>query len=106
MQTTELVKAALKDKNPALHKQLTAKGELNKFATDLAEQINSQAVTLTQADRVREGWDKLGPVESAARMRTANSLNREAVMAEMLEFPQDETSLQKPDETTPSDPTT
>jgi len=106
MQTVELVKAALRDKNPALHKELSAKGELNRFAADLAEQISEQVTTLTQADRIRGGWDKLGPMECAAKMKMASSLNREAVLAQMLEFPQDETSRPRADATTPSGPTT
>ena len=106
MQTIALVKDAIKEKAPALHKALVASGALNAYAQDLAEQISSQVVTLTQAQRIKEGWDKLGPMECAARMRTASSLNREIVLAEMLEFPQDGTSPQSPDETTPSDPQT
>ena len=94
MQTANLVKAALKNKNPDLHRSLQQKGELNAFAVDLADQISEQVVTLTQAQRIKEGWDKLGPMECAARMRTASSLNRELVLAEMLEFPQDQTSPQ------------
>ena len=47
MQTYDLVKAALKDKNPALHKSLTASGELHPFVMERADEIRSAAVTLT-----------------------------------------------------------
>jgi hypothetical protein len=106
MQTHNLVKAAIKDKAPALYRQLSARGELNQYAVDLADEINAQVVTLTQEQRTREGWDKLGPMACAARMKTAMSLNSERVLAQMLEFPQDETSPSSPDATTDSAPMT
>lgn len=97
MQTYNLVKEAIKHKAPALHKQLEAKGELNKYARDLAEQIQQEIVDLTMADHKRNRWDKLEPMERAAKMKTAMSLNQEKVLADMLEFPQEETSLQSQD---------
>ena len=106
MQTHNLVKDALKAKAPSLHKSLVATGQLSQYAADLADQISDQVVTLTQAQRIKEGWDKLGPAECAAKMRTASSLNRELVLAQMLEFPQDETSPPSQDETTGSALTT
>lgn len=106
MQTILLIKEALKLKAPALFQSLTKAGKLNEFVQDLADQISSQVVTLTQTQRIKGGWDKLGPMECAARMRTASSLNREIVLAEMLEFPQDGTSPQSPDETTLFQPLT
>jgi hypothetical protein len=86
------IELALKDKAPALHASLQASGELRKYATNLAAEISSQSVDLTMEQRRREGWDKLGPLECAAKMRTADHLNREALLAEALEFPPDETS--------------
>jgi hypothetical protein len=106
MQTVNLVKQAIKDKAPALHRQLSARGELNQYATNLAEEISSQVVTLTQAQRVRQGWDKLGPMQCAANMRMASSLNRELVLAQMLEFPSDKTPPSSPDAATDSPTTT
>jgi hypothetical protein len=106
MQTHNLVKDALKAKAPSLHKSLAAQGQLSQYAADLADQISDQVVTLTQAQRVKEGWDKLGPAECAAKMRTASSLHRELVLAQMLEFPQDETSPQNQDAITDSGLTT
>ena len=106
MRTYNLVKEALKAKAPSLHKSLAAKGQLTQYVADLAEEINSQVVTLTQQDRARGKWDNLGPMECAARMRMADALNQETVLAEMLEFPQDETSPQNPAATTDSDQAT
>lgn len=106
MQLYNLVVEALKEKAPDLHKKLSAAGTLREFARDLAAEISSQVVTLTQEQRQRENWDKLGPMECAARMRAADLSNLEVVLADLLEFPQDETSPQSPDETTDSVPTT
>ena len=102
MLTFNLVQAALKDKAPALYQQLAAKGELDSYLNDLASQVSSETVDLTMQDRQRGQWDKLGPVECAARMKMASALNNERVMADLLEFPQDETSPPRPDETTSS----
>lgn len=96
MQTVNLVKSALKDKAPKLHASLQATGKLNEWAKDLADQISSEVVSLTQQQRMEQGWDKLGPMECAARMKTAASLNQESVLDELLEFPADETSQQSP----------
>lgn len=97
MQTINLVREALKHKAPALYKSLSDSGELIPYIKDLAEQINSEVVTLTQAQRRREKWDKLGPMECAAKMKMADALNMEIVQNDLLEFPQDETSLQNQD---------
>lgn len=92
MQAETLVKEAIKDKAPKLHAELLAGGKLDKYAQELASQISSEVVSLTQQQRMLERWDKLGPMECAARMKTAASLAQEAVLAELLEFPQDENS--------------
>jgi hypothetical protein len=97
MSMIQTVLLALKDKAPALHRQLAEKGELRAYAADLADQISSQAVDLTQQQRLREKWGKLGPMECAAKMKMAHELNLEVVMADLLEFPQDETSPSRPD---------
>lgn len=88
----ELVKEALKEKAPALHKSLQATGKLNEYATDLAQQIHSEINTMTAEDRRRGKWDKLPPMELVGKLNQARALNREKVLADMLEFPQDETS--------------
>jgi hypothetical protein len=106
MQTIALVKAALLDKAPALHKQLQESGKLTEYVQDLADQISSEIVSMTQAQRMQGKWDNLGPLECARRMKSAENLNQEKVLAEMLEFPQDETSQQNQDETTSLDLTT
>lgn len=100
LQTT--VELALKDKAPKLHAALKADGKLGQYVADLASQISSETVSLTQEQRARQKWDRLGPLECAAKMRTAQVLNREAAMAHLLEFPQDETSPPSPAETTGS----
>lgn len=106
MRMHNLVMTALKERAPALHKSLDQKGEAGKYVEDLASQISDETVRLTQEQRQREGWDKLGPMESAARMRAADAMNLEVALADLLEFPQDETSRPSQDETTNSAPTT
>ena len=93
----QTVQLAIKDKAPDLFKQLTDKGQLHQYAADLADQISTVTVDLTQAQRLKEKWDKLGPMECAAKMKMAAALNKEIAMADLLEFPQDETSPQKQD---------
>ena len=94
---TQTIELALKDKQPDLHASLKASGKLRQYAEDLAQEIGSQAVDLTMEQRLAEKWDDLGPMESAARMRTAQSINRETLLALALESPPDETSEPSPD---------
>jgi hypothetical protein len=105
MQTINVVKEAVKDKAPALFKELSAKGELNRFAADLAGQI-SEAVSIRSREIAqKQGYSKLmqsDPMKAVGVMNSAMALAREEVFANMLEFPQDETSRSRPDETTPS----
>jgi hypothetical protein len=88
----ETIELALKDRQPELHASLKAGGRLRQYAADLADQISSQAGSLTLEQRRKEKWDNLGAMECAKRMRTADHLNREALLAEALESPPDETS--------------
>ena len=88
----QTIEMALKERYPQLHASLAASGGLRRYAQEMADQISSQAGSLTLEQRTKEGWDKLGPMECAARMRTADHLNREALLAEALEFLPDETS--------------
>ena len=90
MSMQSLVKAALKDKSPTLYRRLAASGDLDEFVMTRAEEISDAVGTMTQEQRLKEKWDKLGPVECAARLQTAASMNREVVLAEMLEFPTDD----------------
>lgn len=71
-------------------------------AAMLAQEIGNDAAQAAQDQRLREKWDRLGPIECAARMRTAHSLNVEALLAQALESPPDETSPSSPAATTDS----
>lgn len=106
MSMHQTVELALKDKSPELYAGLKAKGELNAYVSDLKDQISSQVVSLTMAQRQRENWDRLGPMEVVRRMNMAQAAYREQVLNDMLEFPRDETSPPSQGETTPLDPTT
>lgn len=59
-----------------------------KEVADLADDLGAQAVAQTQEQRMREGWDNLGPTECAARMRTAQHLALEALITQTVEAPQ------------------
>lgn len=86
-----LVLEALKAKAPALHADLAKSGKLAEFLAETADEISSQVVSMTQAQRIKEKWDSLGSMECAARIVQADAMNREIVLAQMLEFPQDTT---------------
>lgn len=101
LETTVLT--ALKEKNPSLHRQLTEQGKLRAFLADQSEQINDQIATLAVHLASRQGADKAKSLpEKAGIHKTADAMATEIVLAEMLDFPQDETFPQRPDETTPS----
>ena len=101
MSMEKTVRLALKDKNPALFKELSATGELTAFAADLAEQINEQIVTLTLEMAEQNGANKAQSFqEKVGILNQARSLATETVLAEMLDFPQDQTFPQSPDATT------
>jgi hypothetical protein len=85
-----LVKAALKDKSPTLYRRLAESKELDGFVTTRAEEIVSAILSMTQEQRLKEKWDKLGPVECAELIQVNAALNRAIVLAEMLEFPTDD----------------
>jgi hypothetical protein len=98
-----LVLAAMKEKAPALHQQLADLGRLKAFVADHADQINDQIVTLTMQLAPKQGHNKAKSLqEGAAILKACEATATEIVLAEMLEFPLDETSPQRPDETTPS----
>lgn len=101
--TEKMVLAAMKEKAPALHRQLANQGKLQSFLADQADQINDQISTLAVHLSSQRGMNQAKSlVEKAGIINTATLQATEIVLAEMLDFPQDETSPQKPDETTPS----
>ena len=96
MLTENLVLAALKEKAPALHKELAAAGTLQAFVKERADEINEQIVSMVMQDRLRNKWDRLPPMELVAAMKGSESLAKEIVYAEMLEFPPEETQDEQP----------
>ena len=90
MQTYDLVKAALKDKNPALYKSLAASGELNQFVTERADEIQDEIATLTMELSAKARKETSDPMEIAQLLKGYDSIAQETVLAEMLEFPQDD----------------
>ena len=97
------VLAALKEKAPTLHADLSATGKLRAFVANQAEEIDEQIVTLTMQMAPKMGHDKAKSLtEGAAILKACEATATEIVLAEMLQFPLDETSPQSPDSTTPS----
>lgn len=90
MNTDKLVRLALKDKNPALYRDLQARGELETFVTETADEIRERIVSMVQEMRRANKWDNLDPMELVQNLTAANATAREIVLAEMLEFPQDD----------------
>ncbi|MBP5996717.1 MAG: TnpV protein [Azonexus sp.] len=103
MQTYDLVKAALKDKNPALYKSLAASGELNQFVMERADEIDSEIVTLMMELSSEARKSAPGPMEVAQLLKGYHSMATEIVLAEMLEFPQDD-EIPEPEEPERVDP--
>jgi hypothetical protein len=100
--TEKIVLAALKEKSPALHRQLADSGKLRDFLTDQAEEIDSQIGTLMMELAAKQGANKAKSLpEKAGILKACESMATEIVLAEMLDFPQDETSPQSQGETMP-----
>ena len=82
---------ALKDNAPELHQQLTQQGKLMQFVTDQAAEIEDQISTLAVHLSSQQGMNQAKSlVEKAGIINTATLQATEIVLAEMLEFPQDE----------------
>lgn len=92
-QMTQTVRLALKDKNPALFKELQMRGGLNDFLSERTAEIQDAIVSRTMEIARWQGLtEATNPMDKAAMLKVAESLAVEEVLAEMLEFPQDETS--------------
>ncbi len=105
--TENLVRLALQDKAPHLFKDLAASGGLNAFVKDKAEEISSLTTSLAHRMANQFGYSKTDdPMERQRIMNGVLPQAREVVLAEQLEFPQDETSRPNPAETTASPTTT
>lgn len=103
--TETMVLQALKDKAPSLHQQLSEAGTLRKFVTERADEIEEATSDLTMRIASKKGAFREpfpSPMEKVGILNQAQSLARERVFAEMLEFPQDEISQPSQDETTAS----
>lgn len=103
MKTEQIVLQALKDKAPALHKDLAASGGLRAFVSGRAEEINSLTTSLAHRMANQAGYSKTdNPIERQRIMNGILPQAREIVLAEQLEFQQDETSRPSQAETTAS----
>lgn len=94
-----LVRDALKDKNPALYKELQAQGGLNDFLAERTQEIQDAVHNRAREIALAQGYNELlksDPMRAVGVMNMALGLAREEVFAEMLEFPLDETSQPRP----------
>lgn len=91
MNTAAIVFAALKEKSPSLFRALTDSGKLDEFVSERAEEIASEIVTRQMEIAAANGANKTDdPMEKVGILNMAGALAREAVFAEMLEFPEDD----------------
>jgi hypothetical protein len=90
--TEKMVLAALTEKNPDLLQQLTRAGDLSEFVSTQAEEINQQIATLSAELATKQGAFKAKSFqEKVGILNTSDKMATEIVLAEMLEFPRDET---------------
>ena len=109
MNSQKMVLQALKEKNPALHRELERSGKLAAYISDLDDEINEQIATLTMQIASKNGLHQTPErpyLEKVGILNMADSMATEVVLSEMLEFPQDETSQQNPEEITSSETAT
>lgn len=83
------VLAALRDKNPALALNLEKRGILEEFVAERAQLISSTINSNLQAVRQQEKWDD-NPATLVANLNTARSGIAEQVMADLLDFPSEQ----------------
>lgn len=84
------VKQALEDKAPSLHRELLAKGELDRYVANLADEINSQTVSLQVSIANKQGLQKETDLtKRVGILNAAGQAAQEIVLSEMLEFPTD-----------------
>lgn len=101
---TETLDAALKGRAPKFRAELQAKGTLQSFLRDQADEINAQVASAQgDANQTKPGESL---VQKAGRLASAGARAREVALAQALESLPDETSLPSPGETTASPPTT
>ena len=89
---------ALKHKSPLLMEELRLRGNLEAYIEEMASEISSATTSLALQIAKKHGYDQVKTMmEGVALLNGAIPLAMEIVLAEMLEFPQDETSPQNQD---------
>lgn len=87
----ETVERALKDKAPRLHKELQEAGKLRAFVRDRAAEIDADVVSAVMDEAHAKGWNSLPVDQCSAKMKMAESAALEAVLADKLDFPPEQT---------------
>lgn len=102
MISKETYRKALKERAPKLYAQMEKVGDLEKHVRDAVTQANDSVnERVTETFLSRKG-NRLGPIEQAALMNAIKAELQEIELAQMLEFPPDETSPPSPGATTHS----
>ncbi len=81
---------APRPKNPALYLELQQAGKLNELIRERADEIRSEISTLTMEMSAKDRAKTSDPMAVASLLKGHEAAAREIVLAEMLEFPQDE----------------
>lgn len=87
VKTRQMVLQAMKDRAPALHRQLGQAGTLDQFVATRADEIDQAIVDRVMSDRARRNLDDLPPMELVREMNASRQAATETVLGQMLEFP-------------------
>lgn len=107
MRTDQLVMEALKHKAPQLMAELQASGNLEEYVSNLTEEIPLEIGSLSMTIAKKQGYDQESDfAKRVGILNSATQVAREIVLAEMLEFPQEEQDedIQNDDPEMPTDP--
>ena len=93
---------AMKERAPKLYAQLEKAGELQSTARRLVDEANAEIADVSMNLHIKRGGQKLPLMENAAHLNATRAEVQESVLANLLEFPPDETSPSSPAATTDS----
>jgi hypothetical protein len=75
--------AKLQDQAPALAKELRARGELDQYVADLAEEAGRAVTDGVGNARIDQRWDRLDPIMMVGKMNALRAELTEQVIAEI-----------------------
>ncbi|QJD28857.1 hypothetical protein [Methylococcus geothermalis] len=95
-----MVDQALKDKNPSLRESLRAAGDLDEYLTAFAKMINAAVTESFAAASARPAFQRLKGMEKVGRLNALRQEIEEITLAELLEFPEENSEESPEDEET------